>query len=100
MPNTAPQDGVEKLRERLTVLESGLQHFQTISEMRHDHTREAFARVDQRNDRQDTDLEALEEKLLTKIDAISTMLWAGMRWGGGLIAAALLTIVLKGLSLL
>lgn len=100
MTGTAPPDGDGKLRERLMVLETGLRHFQHICDMRHDQTQEAFARLDSRNDRQDSDLEVLEEKLLGKIEVIYTLLWSGMKWGGGLVAATLLTVLLKASNLL
>lgn len=88
------------LRERLTVLETGLQHFQAICDMRNDLTREAFLRMDHRNNKHEMDLEVLEESLLAKIEAIYTLLWSAMRWGGGLIAATLLSVILKASNLL
>lgn len=94
-----PQQDDGNIRERLTALETGLHHFQQISEMQDRQIREAFERVRARNDKQDSNLETLEERLILKIEAIYGLLWSGMKWGGGLLAVTLLSVVLKALNL-
>lgn len=87
------------IRERLTVMEDGLRHSREISQMRDQAIREAFKRIETRNEKQDRNLEALEERLLLKIEKIFSLLWSGIRWGGSVLAVTLLTMVLKALNL-
>lgn len=98
MTEKPPQDD-GAMRERLTAMEDGLRHFREICEMRDDRIREAFERVKGRNDKQDAEMDILEERLLVKIEGIYGLLWSIMRWGGGLIAATLLSVILKALNL-
>ncbi len=94
---TPPSDG--NTRERLTAMEDGLRHFREICEMRDRAIHEAFDRVRTQNEKQDIKMEVLEEHLMAKIEGIYKRLWSIMTWGGGLIAATLLSIVLKALNL-
>jgi broad specificity phosphatase PhoE len=98
MTDTQPpmDDG---LKERLTGLADGLRHFREIFEIRQQQTNAAIQALNERNRKQDEDLEAVEERLQGAIAEIYTLLWSGMRWGAGLLAVTLLTVVLKTLHL-
>jgi hypothetical protein len=87
-------------RERLTAMENGLRHFQEISVIRNERIREALTELRTHNTRQDNDLEAIEEKLLDKIEKITALLWSGMKWGAGLTVTTLFAIILKALNLI
>ena len=91
-------DGITE--RRLTAAETGLRHFQEIFEIRRTQFEAAIAMLTEHNRKQDRDLETMEERLQHKIGEIYALLWSGMKWGGGLLASTLLTIVLKALQLI
>lgn len=92
-----PDDGT---RERLMAVETGLRHFQEIFAIRQQQTNQVLHDLNERNRAQDSDLEAMEERLQRKIEEIYLLLWSGMKWGAGMLAVTLLTVVLKALQLL
>ena len=102
MTDTQPQDDAT-LKERLTAVETGLRHFQQICELRERQTdrqiREAFANVYSRDQKQDAELEAMEEWWQERFDRLHGLLWKGISGVSGLLAVTLLGIVLKALQL-
>ncbi|HET8727597.1 MAG TPA: hypothetical protein VFO41_08825 [Alphaproteobacteria bacterium] len=84
---------------RLTEVATGLRHFREIYEIRDRQVRDAIAELQERNQRQDSAIEVMEEKLLGKIEKIYELLWSGMKWLGTLLAMTLLAIILKALNL-
>ena len=98
MTDTQPQDDAT-LKERLTAVETGLRHFQQICEIRDGQIREAFANAYSRDQKQDADLEAMEEWWQERFDRLHGLLWKGISGVSGLLAVTLLGIVLKALQL-
>lgn len=82
------------------AVETGLRHFREIFEIRRKQTEDEIAALQDRNQRQDSAIEMLEEKTLAQIEQIYGLLWSGMKWGGGLLASTLLATVLKALGLI
>ena len=87
------------IEARLTALEHGLKHMQEIHTLRHEQMAQHMTMLTTRNCEQDTAIETLEEKMLTKVDGIYALLWSAMRWLGMLFGVTLLTIVLKAAGL-
>lgn len=85
---------------RLTGVETGLRHFHEISAMRNQQIWDAFSQLKDHNQRQDSAIEVMEEKLLGKIEKIYELLWSGMKWLGMLLGTTLSTIILKALGLI
>lgn len=91
---------IQSAEARLTGVESGLRHFHEISAMRNQQIWETLSQIKAHNDRQDNDLEVMQERLQHKIAEIYLLLWSGMRWAAGLLALTVLTIVLTSLKLI
>lgn len=87
------------LAPRLTAVETGLRHFQEICEIRNQQIRETFLGLQERNERQDRDLKALEATLLAKIAEIYSLIWSVVKWASSFLVVTLCTIILKALHL-
>ena len=99
MTETPPLDDIG-LSLRLTAMETGLRHFQEIFDIRNQQTKETFTGLQERNERQDRDLKALETTLLAKIAEIHGLIWSAVKWASSFLVVTLFTIILKTLHLI
>lgn len=84
---------------RIDRIESGLEHFQKITDLQHGQIREAVHSIGETLRKQGEDLELTEERMMNEIKAIYGLLWKSIGWLGSTLAVTLLMLILKAVKL-
>jgi hypothetical protein len=100
MTEETPPLLINAIDRRLTELEAGLQHFREVFNIQQGHLWQRITDMQNRCDQLDEHIDEIDEKMLQKTESFQQMQWRVVGWGGGLLVATLLSIVLKALKLL
>lgn len=85
---------------RLMAVETGLTHFREICSIHHRQIQSDLTRLQERNRQQDEALDLMEEKLLSKLEKLHSLMWSALKWIAVFGVSTLSGIVLKVLNLI